>query len=97
MLSLTMVEYEFKDLRFTRDVSRSEVRQTLAEAAEYGHWELHRKVVYLGGVQKAWLRRKLMVELIDYDLAAHPPRVTLASDHPWIDFMLSTRSIHSSS
>jgi DNA replication ATP-dependent helicase Dna2 len=32
---------------------------------------------------KAWLRRKLMVELIDYDLAAHPPRVTLASDHKW--------------
>lgn len=32
---------------------------------------------------KAWLRRKLMVELIDYDLAAHPPRVTLASDNKW--------------
>ena len=24
-----------------------------------------------------------MVELIDYDLAAHPPRVTLASDNKW--------------
>ncbi|HEX2076878.1 MAG TPA: AAA domain-containing protein [Longimicrobium sp.] len=32
---------------------------------------------------KPWLRRKLMVELIDYDLAASPPRVTLASDHSW--------------
>ncbi|HEU4880670.1 MAG TPA: ATP-binding protein, partial [Longimicrobium sp.] len=32
---------------------------------------------------RAWLRRKLMVELIDYDLAAHPPRVTLASDNRW--------------
>ena len=32
---------------------------------------------------KRWLRRKLMVELIDYDLAASPPRVTLASDWPW--------------
>jgi hypothetical protein len=32
---------------------------------------------------KPWLRRKLMVELIDYDLAASPPRVTLASDLTW--------------
>ncbi|HEY0036913.1 MAG TPA: AAA domain-containing protein, partial [Longimicrobium sp.] len=32
---------------------------------------------------KRWLRRKLMVELIDYDLAASPPRVTLASDLSW--------------
>ncbi|HEX2207321.1 MAG TPA: AAA domain-containing protein, partial [Longimicrobium sp.] len=32
---------------------------------------------------KGWLRRKLMVELIEYDLAASPPRVTLASDTAW--------------
>jgi hypothetical protein len=32
---------------------------------------------------RGWLRRKLMVELIEYDLAAHPPRVTLASDNKW--------------
>ncbi|HEU0302202.1 MAG TPA: AAA domain-containing protein, partial [Longimicrobium sp.] len=32
---------------------------------------------------RLWLRRKLMVELIEYDLAASPPRVTLASDHRW--------------
>ena len=32
---------------------------------------------------RPWLRRKLMVELIEYDLAASPPRVTLASDHRW--------------
>ncbi|HYR06777.1 MAG TPA: AAA domain-containing protein [Longimicrobium sp.] len=32
---------------------------------------------------KAWLRRKLMVELIEYDVAVHPPRVTLASDYKW--------------
>ncbi|HLM69094.1 MAG TPA: AAA domain-containing protein, partial [Longimicrobium sp.] len=32
---------------------------------------------------KRWLRRKLMVELIDYDLAASPPRLTLASDWKW--------------
>jgi hypothetical protein len=32
---------------------------------------------------KPWLRRKLMVELIDYDLASSPPRVALAPDTPW--------------
>jgi hypothetical protein len=32
---------------------------------------------------KRWLRRKLMVELIDYDLSVTPPRVTLASDWKW--------------
>jgi hypothetical protein len=32
---------------------------------------------------KRWLRRKLMVELIDYDLAASPPRLTLGSDWKW--------------
>jgi len=30
---------------------------------------------------KPWLRRKLMVELVAYDLAHERPRVTLASDH----------------
>ncbi|HET7464176.1 MAG TPA: AAA domain-containing protein [Longimicrobium sp.] len=30
---------------------------------------------------KPWLRRKLMVELVRYDLAHDRPRVTLASDH----------------
>jgi DNA replication ATP-dependent helicase Dna2 len=30
---------------------------------------------------KPWLRRKLAVELVDYDLAADPPRLVLASEH----------------
>ena len=33
--------------------------------------------------EKAWLRRKLMVELVEYDLAAEPPRLTLASETGW--------------
>ncbi|HEU0012420.1 MAG TPA: AAA domain-containing protein [Longimicrobium sp.] len=33
--------------------------------------------------RKPWLRRKLGVELVEYDLAASPPRVVLASDHGW--------------
>lgn len=54
-----MTEYEFRVLRFPREVSRSEVRQALADHAEYGRWELHRVVVYMGGSRKAWLRRRI--------------------------------------
>jgi DNA replication ATP-dependent helicase Dna2 len=32
---------------------------------------------------KRWLRRKLMVELIDYDVSVTPPRLTLATDSSW--------------
>ena len=60
MLWLTMVEYEFKDLRFPRDASRSEVRQALVEAAEYGHWELVRVSLFWGGARKVTLRRKII-------------------------------------
>lgn len=54
-----MAEYEFRVVRFPREVSRSEVRQALADHAEYGRWELHRVVVYMGGTRKAWLRRRI--------------------------------------
>lgn len=60
MLSVTMVEYEFRTLRFHRGTSRSEVRQALTEAAEYGHWELFRVSVYWGGERRATLRRKII-------------------------------------
>jgi hypothetical protein len=33
--------------------------------------------------RKPWLRRKLSAELVDFDLAADPPRMTLASDDGW--------------
>lgn len=55
-----MPEYEFRTIHFPRGTTRSSVRQELTDHAEYGHWELHRMVVYLGGVQKAWLRRKII-------------------------------------
>ena len=60
MLSLTMVEYEFRELRFQRDTSRSDVRRALTEAAEYGHWELVRVTTYWGGHRRATLRRKII-------------------------------------
>jgi hypothetical protein len=55
-----MVEYEYRVLSFGRGMSRSEIRRALAEQAEYGHWELHRTRVYLGGVQRSWLRRRII-------------------------------------
>ena len=55
-----MVEYEYRVLQFTPNVSRADIRKTLADHAEYGHWELHRTRVYLGGLQRTWLRRKII-------------------------------------
>lgn len=55
-----MVEYEYRVLKFTPDVSRSDIRRTLADHAEYGHWELHRTRIYVGGVKQTWLRRRII-------------------------------------
>jgi hypothetical protein len=60
MLSVTMVEYEFRELTFPRDSDRSVVRQTLTEHAEYGHWELVRVRLFWGGTRKVVLRRKII-------------------------------------
>lgn len=35
-------------------------RQRLTEHAEYGKWELERTVIYIGGVRRYWLRRKIL-------------------------------------
>jgi hypothetical protein len=32
----------------------------VAWEAEYGHWELSRLRLYLGGARKVWLRRKII-------------------------------------
>lgn len=55
-----MVEYEYRVLKFTPDVSRADIRRTLADHAEYGHWELHRTRIYIGGVKRTWLRRRVI-------------------------------------
>jgi hypothetical protein len=56
----TRAEYEYRVLTFPRDVSRGDIRRTLGEHAEYDHWELTRTVVYVGGVRRAWLRRRVI-------------------------------------
>lgn len=55
-----MVEYEYRILSFGREVSRAEVRQALVDHAEYGHWELQRTRIYMGGMRRTWLRRKII-------------------------------------
>lgn len=56
----TMVEYEYRVLQFPRQASRGEVRRVLAEHAEYGHWELERVRLRLGGARRVWLRRRII-------------------------------------
>lgn len=55
-----MTEYEFRVLTFPRQTSRADVRQALADHAEYGHWELARTRLYLGGSRRVWLRRRII-------------------------------------
>lgn len=55
-----MTEYEYRVLTFDRRTSKAEVRQAVREHAEYGRWELARTVVYVGGVRRMWLRRRIM-------------------------------------
>jgi hypothetical protein len=53
-------EYEFRTLTLPRGLSRSEVRRFLTDEAEYGHWELARVQLFMGGRRRVWLRRRIM-------------------------------------
>ena len=55
-----MIEYEYRVLVFSRDVSRGDLRRAVADEAEYGHWELSRLRLYLGGGRRVWLRRRII-------------------------------------
>lgn len=55
-----MVEYEYRVLVFGRDTRRGDIRRALTEQAEYGHWELHRTRIYIGGKTRTWLRRRII-------------------------------------
>jgi len=54
------MEYEYRVLIFPRGVSRGELSRAVTEEAEYGHWELSRLLLYLGGARKVWLRRRII-------------------------------------
>lgn len=51
--------YEFRVVTVDRTTSRSELRTLLSQEAEYGHWELARTLLYVGGTRKVWLRRRV--------------------------------------
>jgi Family of unknown function (DUF5703) len=52
--------YEYRLLAVPRATSRAEVRRSLTEHAEYGHWELARVQVMQNGTRRVWLRRKII-------------------------------------
>ena len=39
---------------------RRDLCRAIAQEAEYGHWELSRLLLYLGGSRKVWLRRRII-------------------------------------
>jgi hypothetical protein len=55
-----MTEWEFCDLRFPREISRTAVVRELAERAEYGRWELARVRLSPTGERRIRLRRRMM-------------------------------------
>jgi len=58
--NVQMPEYEYRTLTFERGTSRGDIRQALTDEAEYGHWELARTRLYLGGMRRVWLRRRII-------------------------------------
>lgn len=55
-----MAEYEIHHLHLPGQLSRSAVRQLLAEHAEYGGWELARVLRHPDGRRRVTLRRRII-------------------------------------
>lgn len=53
-------EYEIRVLTIPPTTSRGDVRRLLTDEAEYGRWELARTCVYVGGLRRVWLRRRII-------------------------------------
>jgi hypothetical protein len=54
------VEYEYDQLMFHRDESRSFVTRLLVQRAESGGWELDRVRIGHDGIRRVVLRRKII-------------------------------------
>jgi hypothetical protein len=54
------VEWEFDEVTFSRDLSRSAVRQMLVDRAEFGGWTLDRLRIIPDGTRHVVLRRKII-------------------------------------
>ena len=55
-----MPEFEYKRWTLPRGVSRSAAQRLLTDAAEYGHWELDRLLLFPDGTRKVTLRRRIL-------------------------------------
>lgn len=53
-------QYEYRVVTIDRGTSVPDARRLLTEEAEYGRWELARTRLYIGGLRKVWLRRKII-------------------------------------
>jgi hypothetical protein len=52
--------YEYLVLTLPPGTSRADARRVLTDHAEYGHWELARVQLAIGGVRRVWLRRRII-------------------------------------
>lgn len=55
-----MADYEYQRLWLPRGTSRNAAQRVLADAAEYGHWELDRLRLYPDGSRRVVLRRRIL-------------------------------------
>lgn len=53
-------QFEYLVLTVSPLESLPAARQRVTEHAEYGKWELERSVLYVGGMRRYWLRRKIL-------------------------------------
>ena len=54
------VEWEFDEVAFASELSRSAVRRMLVERAEFGGWTLDRLRILPDGSRRVLLRRKII-------------------------------------
>ncbi|MDQ1681535.1 MAG: hypothetical protein QOG52_473 [Frankiaceae bacterium] len=59
------MEYEYRELRLSRETSRNAALRLLTEYAEYGHWELDRLRLYPDGTRHVKLRRRIIRQYRD--------------------------------
>jgi hypothetical protein len=55
-----MHDFEYQRLTLPRGLSRNAAQRLLADAAEYGHWELDRLRLFPDGTRKVILRRRIL-------------------------------------
>lgn len=53
-------EWEYREIRLPRDVSREEARLYMTASAEQGRWELARTRIYRDGRREYRLRRRVI-------------------------------------